>query len=51
MTTCEYDGGIKEWNCQREEQCDVCFMIDHQKECYWCLHYDHTTRKLEVNHL
>jgi hypothetical protein len=38
-------------NCQREEQCDDCFMIHHLKECEWSEHYDHATRKLEVKHL
>ncbi|TCU78885.1 hypothetical protein EDE08_101668 [Bradyrhizobium sp. R2.2-H] len=51
MTTCEYDGTASTYNCQREEQCDDCFMVDHQKECGWCEFYDHTTRKLEVKHL
>jgi hypothetical protein len=50
MTTCEYDGDIKSWNCATEEQCDDCFMIDHQKECGWCEFYDHAERKLEVQH-
>lgn len=42
MTTCNL------YRCQREEQCDDCFMVDHQKECGWCTMYDHTVRKLEV---
>lgn len=44
MTTCDY------YVCQREEQCDSCFMVDHQKECGWCEEYDHDERKLEVSH-
>lgn len=48
MTVCEYDGDPRQWACIREEQCDNCFMIDHQKECDWCTMYDHDTRKLEV---
>jgi hypothetical protein len=51
MTTCEYDGDPRQLECQREEQCDDCFMIDHLKECEWCEHYDHPVRKLEVKHL
>jgi hypothetical protein len=51
MTTCEYDGDPRQLTCQREEQCDDCFMIDHLKECEWCEHYDHPSRKLEVKHL
>lgn len=42
MTTCDY------YVCQREEQCDSCWLIDHQKECSWCEFYDHDERKLEV---
>jgi hypothetical protein len=45
MTTC---GSFK---CQREEQCDDCFMVDHVKECDGCEHYDHPVRKLEVQHI
>ncbi len=26
MTTCEEDGSIKAFKCQREEQCDDCWM-------------------------
>jgi hypothetical protein len=51
MTTCEYDGDPRQMACQREEQCDDCFMIDHLKECDWCTEYDHEVRKLEVKHL
>ncbi len=40
-TFCEEDGTIQSFNCQREEQCDDCFMVDHRKECDWCDHYDH----------
>lgn len=52
MTTCEYDGTAKTYNCAREEQCDDCFMIDHLKECAGCEHYDHPpmTRLLQVQH-
>jgi hypothetical protein len=39
------------YRCAAEEQCDDCFMIDHEKECGWCAEYDHATRKLEVQHL
>lgn len=41
MTNCEYDGDPRQWACEREEQCDDCFMIDHLKECDGCDHYDH----------
>lgn len=41
MTTCEYDGSVKAFNCIREEQCDSCFMKDHVKECPGCAHYEH----------
>lgn len=44
MTTCNL------YRCQREEQCDSCWLIDHQKECNWCEFYDHDERKLEVKH-
>lgn len=30
--------------CQREEQCDECFLIDHLKECEYCEHYDHPVK-------
>lgn len=29
------------YRCQREEQCDDCFLLDHLKECSGCQHYDH----------
>ena len=45
MTAC---GSYK---CQREEQCDDCFLVDHLKECAWCELYDHEERKLEVQNL
>jgi hypothetical protein len=51
MTTCEVADSVQAYNCQREEQCDDCFMIDHLKECDWCEHYDHQMRKLSVKHL
>ena len=51
QTTCEIADSVQAYNCQREEQCDDCFMIDHLKECEWCEHYDHPVRKLEVQHL
>jgi hypothetical protein len=51
MTTCEVADSVQAYVCQREEQCDDCFMIDHLKECDWCEHYDHPTRKLSVKHL
>lgn len=41
LTLCEEDGTIKAIRCQREEQCDDCWMIDHLKECSGCKHYDH----------
>jgi hypothetical protein len=44
-TTC------RSYKCQREEQCDPCFMVDHQKKCGWCTLYDHEERKLEIQHL
>ena len=51
MTTCEVADSVQTDKCQREEQCDDCFMIDHLKECEWCEHYDHPVRKLQVQHL
>jgi hypothetical protein len=51
ITTCEVADSVKAYECQRYEQCDDCFMIDHQKECGWCTEYDHTVRKLEVKDL
>jgi hypothetical protein len=50
MTTCEVADSVQADKCQREEQCDDCFMIDHLKECDWCEHYDHPVRKLQVQH-
>jgi hypothetical protein len=50
MTTCKVADSVQAYNCQREEQCDDCFMIDHLKECEWCTLYDHEERKLEVQH-
>jgi hypothetical protein len=50
MTTCEVADSVQADNYQREEQCDDCFTIDHLKECEWCEHYDHPTRKLQVQH-
>lgn len=41
MTTCESDGSLKSYRCQKEEQCDDCWMVDHVKECNGCDHYDH----------
>lgn len=35
MTTCHLS------SCQKEEQCDDCFLVDHLNECAWCEHYDH----------
>ena len=35
MTACE------KYSCQRFEQCDDCFMIDHLKVCTACEEYDH----------
>ena len=49
-TTCEVADSVQAYNCQREEQCDDCFMVDHLKECEWCEHYDHPVRKLKVDH-
>ena len=51
ITTCEVADSVQAYKCQTEEQCDDCFMLDHQKECGWCEYYDHTVRKLEVTHL
>jgi hypothetical protein len=39
------------YKCQREEQCDECFLVDHLKVCAWCELYDHEERKLQVQHL
>ena len=39
MKTCELQ------SCQREEQCDDCWMIDHCKECSGCEFYDHPEKK------
>jgi recombinational DNA repair protein RecR len=50
MTTCEVADSVEAFKCQTEEQCDDCFIIDHQKECGWCEHYDHTVRTLAVVH-
>src|SRR6266850_2032300 len=50
QTTCEVADSVQAYKCQREEQCDDCFMIDHLKECEWCEHYDHPVRKLQVQH-
>lgn len=47
-TTCEVADSIQAYECQRIEQCDDCWLIDHQKECNWCEFYDHDERKLEV---
>ena len=33
MTICEIADSVQAYNCQHEEQCDDCFMIDHLKEC------------------
>lgn len=35
MTTCN------SYECQKYEQCDDCFLIDHMKDCAGCDHYDH----------
>jgi len=43
MTTCEIADSVKAFNCQREEQCDDCYLIDHLKECAGCEMYEHTT--------
>ena len=50
-TTCEVADSVQAYECQTEEQCDDCFMVDHLKECEWCQHHDHPPRKLEVQHL
>ena len=47
-TTCEVADSVKAFNCQREEQCDDCFIVDHKKGCSWCEHYEHGAKKLEV---
>lgn len=44
-TVCEEDGTIKAFNCQREEQCDDCFMVDHLKECVGCEEYEHMSEE------
>lgn len=46
-TVCESDGTAKSYKCQREEQCDDCWLVDHLKECNGCEHVDHP--KLEAN--
>lgn len=51
QTTCEVADSVIAWKCQTEEQCDDCFMVDHEKECGWCENYNHTTRKLEVKRI
>jgi hypothetical protein len=38
------------YRCAAEEQCDDCWLIDHERECGWCEEYDHTTRRLKVQH-
>ena len=35
MTTCNL------YKCQREEQCDDCWLVDHCKECSGCDYVDH----------
>jgi hypothetical protein len=50
MRTFEVADSVQAYKCQREEQCDDCFISDHQKECDWCEQYDHTVRKLAVAH-
>lgn len=40
-STCEVADSLQAFNCQREEQCDECFMKDHVKECPGCAHYEH----------
>ena len=44
ITTCEVADSVKAFNCQREEQCDDCFMVDHLKECKGCEYYDHPNK-------
>lgn len=46
-TTCDYGANpsIKAFNCEREEQCDDCFLVDHLKECAGCKEYDHPQDK------
>lgn len=39
MTTCD------SYRCQKEEQCDDCFLTDHLKECAGCEHYDHENKE------
>ena len=41
QTTCKYADSVEAMKCQRIEQCDDCFTIDHLKECDGCKEYDH----------
>lgn len=41
-TSCE------KYSCQREEQCDDCWMIDHLKECDGCDEFDHPPKPEEA---
>lgn len=40
-TFCKDADSVKAMKCQREEQCDDCFMVDHEKECEGCSEYEH----------
>lgn len=47
-TTCEVADSVKSFKCQREEQCDDCFMVDHLKECSGCEHYEHGKKTMKT---
>lgn len=49
ITTCEVADSVQAFNCQSEEQCDDCFMVDHLKECSGCEHYDHPVKTLVIH--
>jgi len=46
-TVCDYGANpsLKAFNCEREEQCDDCWMVDYLKECKGCEFYDHPEQK------
>lgn len=46
MTTCKDDNSLKAFNCQREEQGDDCWLVDHLRECSVCTHVDHPVKEL-----
>ena len=41
QTICEVADSVKAFNCQRVEQCDDCWLVDHMRECKGCEHVDH----------